>query len=138
MGEILAGNKIDLVKMTNPDGIVVAGTGTAYTKSAPLPTQASFSILLRATSSGAIALDIEIEQSNERPTTEGAEDIINYAVPIDSDGASVGEIVSMDGATMYVINFTPVASGFFRLKATGTGSNAADTTLVVAQIYYVG
>jgi len=137
LAETPAGTVVDIVQITDTDGIAVASTATVYSNSFPLPRQASFGVLLRIASSGTVDVLVELEQSNIRPTTEGSADTTNYAEAQDVDGDAISAIATITDEVMHVVNFAPVATGFARLKITGQGSNDASTVIAVAQLYYV-
>ncbi len=118
-------------------GIAVAGVpGTAWSNSIPLPRQASFGIELQFSGS-VIDVLIDVEQGNREPTTEGAIDATNFAVPENSSGSSVGRVANITNNSVHIINFAPVVSGFLRLKLTGQGLNNADVKLTRARFVYV-
>lgn len=138
--KLTAVDVVDILEVTNggksDTSITVATTGTAYSKSFPLPFTASFGFSLQFSTGGAVAVTVELEQSNDLPATEEAADT-GWAVPIDADGASQGGIIDADSENYMVVNFAPVVSKYARLKLTGTGSNAADTKLILAQMNFV-
>ena len=134
--EILAGKKIDIISLSG-GAIAVNADATVYSNSFPLPRTASFSVSLRAETGGATDIVVSLEQSNVRPTTEGSADTANYTVPVNSSGTSVGVIANVTDEIMNVINFSPVVTGYGRLKITGQGLNAASTILTLAELYYV-
>ena len=135
--EIKATVEIDLAELTTTGGVTVGTTDTVFTKSQPLPRDASFSVELRFSSGGVVDVLVDVEQGNVRPTTEESADTTNYAIPENTSGSSVGRVANIVNEVNHIINFSPVVSGFIRLKLTGQGSNAADTKLVSGKIVYV-
>ncbi len=135
--EQIAPKIIDFIVISSGDSIAVASTGTVYSNSAPLPREASFGVELKFSSEGAVDVKVEVEQSNQRPTTEEAADATKYAVPEDTAGSSVGLVATITDELPHFVNFSPMVSGFIRLKLTGQGSNAATTKLVSAKLVYV-
>jgi len=112
--------------------IAVASTGVAYSKSFPLPRNCSFGWAIKCSSSGAISVKVELEQSMVRPTTEGAADTTNYAVP---DNKTTAMFTAIADSSLHYTAYAPNALPYGRLKFTGTGSNDASTKIVLAQMY---
>lgn len=134
--EIESTVEIDLATLTTSTGIVVNTTATVRSNSIPLPRDASFSMELLFTSSGTVDVLVDAEQGNSRPATEATSDS-NFVIPENTSGSSVGRILAVTNTNVHIINFSPVVSGYFRLKLTGQGTNAADTTLTRARLVYV-
>ena len=107
--------------------IAVASTATIYTKAISLTLGEYFALTYKATSDGAVKLQIQIEQSPVLPTTEGASDA-NFVIP---EGFSDVES-ALATETQHIKKIEPICMKYMRLKITGLGAplaNAASTTL---------
>jgi len=90
----------------------------------------NFSLKYKAASDGTVLLKIELEVSDVLPTTEGAADATNYAVPenfADIESALADE-------NLHIKNIAPPVAKYCRLKITGSGANDASTTLTATLI----
>ncbi len=133
--EIKATQEIDL--LDGETGIIVNATATVYGVSKQLPRGASFGVELQFSSPGDVDVIVNVEQGNARPGTEEAADTDLYAVPANTAGTSVGLVQTVTDEVVHLINFSPVVSGYIRLKLTGQGTNNAATTLIKAKLVYV-
>lgn len=112
----------DSVTVNSP--INIAGNVTVYSRTFRINYGQSFGIALKAASGGTIALQIQLEQSDVEPTTQGSADA-NWVV-----GDNVPDIVpALANNTKRIITISPVPMKYARLKIIGGGSNAASTTL---------
>ena len=110
--------------------IAIASTATVYTKSFKFPYGGSFGISAKATSSGTINLQIELEESWKEPVNEGVADVY-YVVP---DGIS--DIWSaITDSNQHHKAISPVVMRYGRFKITGLTGNDAATT-VQMQLHY--
>lgn len=118
--------------------LACGGTSTYWTNSFKLNRGMTFGWEVALTSSGTVAVTIELEQGNQPPTTEGAADG-SWAIPVDrltTNGMfPSGTIVA--AATTYITGYQPDATILGRLKITGTGSNDASTVLSLARCYQI-
>ncbi len=105
--------------------IAVAGAVTVYTKVFKLAFGEYFCLSYKATvSAGAPDLKIELQQSFQEPTTEGATDS-NWVEP-----ENMADIeTSLTTETYHHKSLSPVTLPFARLKITGAAGNAASTVL---------
>jgi len=104
--------------------IAVNAAATAYSYIFTCPKDVSFGFELKFKSSGSVKVDIEIEQGNTAPATEGASDS-NMVVP---DGAGY-LIEDVTDTNVHVVAYAPVVSNFLRIKLTGQVGNDASTVL---------
>lgn len=144
-GTQLPGVLLDLINYQSQQNVLagnaaittfpVASTGVVYTQSFPLHRGMIFGWEFKVTSSGVVALTIELEQANQPPTTELAQDDA-FSIPIGKTTTNglipTGSIVA---AGWYKTAYAPIASALARLKITGTGSNDASTALTIARLY---
>jgi len=130
----IAAKVIDILKLGNVSSLAVAGEGAvAYSQSFPLPAgNPNFSFEYKAESSGSVALKLELEQSNQAPTTEGAEDG-NFVVP---DGAEELDN-SLADEVNHIKAYLPAATAFARVKITGLTGNDAETVLSKLKMVYI-
>lgn len=119
-------------------GIAVAGTATVWSNSFKLNRGMTFGWEVAFTSSGVVAVTIELEQANQPPTTEGAADG-SWVIPVGKGTTNgmfpTGTIIA--AATTYIAAYSPVATILGRLKITGTGANDASTVLSLARLYEI-
>jgi len=122
--------KTGMLSSTHVVAVPVATTATVYTRSVLMGSGENFSLRYIATSDGTVLLKIELEISNVLPTTEGAADAVNYAVPenfADIESALADE-------NLHYKNIAPPVAKYCRLKITGSGANDATTTLTATLI----
>jgi hypothetical protein len=118
--------------------IVVNATATVWSNSFKLNRGMTYGWEVAFTSSGVCTVTVELEQGNQPPTTEGAADG-SWCIPLGKQTTNglfpAGSIIAA-GVT-YITAYAPVATILGRLKLTGTGTNAASTTLVLARLYEI-
>lgn len=118
--------------------IAIASTGTAWSNAFKLNRGMTYGWEVAFTSSGVVAVTVELEQANQPPTTEGAIDG-SWAVPIGKTTTNglfpTGTCIAV--GTTYITAYSPVATILGRLKLTGTGSNDASTMLSLARVYEI-
>jgi hypothetical protein len=118
-------NNFDLLR---EDGVhanlAVAGVTTVYTQTYVCPKDVTFGFEIKFASSGTVECDIEVEQGNISPATEGTADT-NMVVP---EGAGF-LIENVGDQLVHVISYSPTVSNFLRFKISGTGANHASTVL---------
>lgn len=143
LGTQLPGVLLDLVKYQNQEQlgatlttpIACGGAAVYYTQSFPLHRGVIFGWEFKVTSTGVVALTIELEQANQPPNTELAQDDA-FGIPIGKTTTNglipTGNIT---GAGWFKTAYAPIASAVGRLKITGTGSNDASTALAIARLY---
>lgn len=150
LGEMFAGKLLDILTFSagitgatttaNADArlagtttIAVASTGTAYSKSFPLPKGVSFGWEVKLGGTGTKAVTVELEQGNSRPATEGASDS-SWSVP---DLNAGNPMFTLADTNLHSNPYAPTPMAFGRLKFTGTGANDASTTVTVARRYII-
>lgn len=106
--------------------IAVASTATVYTKAFPMTYGANFAIGAIATSSGNVALKIELECSYQLPTTEGAAD----GTYVEPDGMA-DVFSSIADEVQHYKQLYPIPMPFARFKITGGAGNDASTTVQI-------
>ena len=108
---------------TSVSSVQVGGTNTTYSKSISLQnvTETPVSIMYKATSDGIVTAKIDLEQSYQRPSTEGASDS-NYMVTSTVNSSLVNE-------EWHIATLSTVEMPFIRFKLTGSGSNDNSTTV---------
>lgn len=118
--------------------IPVNATAVVYSNAFILRRGCTYGWEMKATSSGVVALTIELEQANQPPTTEGAADDA-FSIPIGKTGSNgmfpTGGIIAVN--THYYTAYSPVATVLGRLKITGGASNDASTILALARLYEI-
>ena len=120
---------IDLLSEAGVSNIAVAGVGgTGFSLSMILPARRLFGLIVQCTSSGGIAVQVDIESSNVAPTTEGAADTTNYGVNDVPVISSIASNVNTPAA------MGPVLTKYSRLKFTGLAGNHASTVISKLQL----
>lgn len=113
------------------DSMSVPSTSTYYTNAVPVGKSIYFGLWLKATSAaGSPSLQIDIEQSYTKPTTENASDS-NWVI---ADGASA-VYANLNDEVAHVIQVTPCPMTYLRLKITGLSGNHATDTKLVAKLF---
>ena len=147
IGTQFPGVLLDLIKFQSEQNVLAGaaaitsiscgGASTYYTQSFPLHRGVVFGWEFKVTSSGVVALTIELEQSNQPPTTELFQDDA-FGIPIGKTTTN-GLIPSGNIITVgwYKTAYAPIPSVLGRLKLTGTGGNDATTALSVARVYQI-
>jgi hypothetical protein len=118
--------------------IAVNGVTTVYSNSFKLNRGMLFGWEVAMTSSGVVAVTIELEQGNQPPTTEGSADgswVIPQGKATTNGLFPTGVVIA--AATTYITAYAPVATILGRLKISGTGSNDATTVLSLARLYEI-
>lgn len=142
-GTQLPGVLLDLVKYQNElqngatlsTAINVGGVTTTYTQSFPLHRGMIFGWEFKVTSSGVVALTIELEQANQPPNTELAQDDA-FNIPIGKTGTNgLIPVGTIGAAGWFNTAYAPIASALARLKVTGATGNDASTALAIARLY---
>lgn len=137
-GTILPGFLVDILALGGVTSLAVATTGVAYTHSFILRRGVVYGWEVKMTSSGVVAVTIELEQANQPPNTEGSQDD-SFVIPIGKETTNglfpTGKVAAT--ATRYITAYSPVATVLGRLKLTGTGSNDASTVLSLARMYEI-
>lgn len=109
-----------------PAPIAIAGNVTVWSRVMRLNYGQAFGIAIQAASSGVVALQIQLEQSDV-PLTEAQEGLTNSQYVI---GDNVNDIVTaLANTTKRIILVAPVPMKYCRLKIIGGVSNDASTTL---------
>ena len=142
-GTLLPGFLFDILANQNSKqgtsltGFAVASTATVRSQSFILRRGVTYNWEFRVTSSGTVALTIELEESNQPPNTELSQDD-SFVIPI-GKGTTNGLVPTgnITAAGTYRVLYTPAGSAVGRLKITGTGSNDASTVVTVAKIHEV-
>ena len=121
----------DLLKVdgTHTDIPLVGHTPTtAYSETYVCPKDVTFGFEIKFIGT-TVRANIEIEQGNTAPVTEGAADV-NMVVP-DNIGYLIQTVTDSD---LHVLYYAPVVTNFLRLKITSNAGNGADTVLERAVI----
>lgn len=113
----------DMVNSAGASIIPVATTATVYTAVLDAGSVEYAALSYKATSTGTVSIALNIEQSFQRPATEGASDT-TYVVP---DGVSA--ITTITGTAWGHIAINPLALRYTRFRLVGGGSNAVDSTV---------
>ena len=135
---VLPGLLVDILALGGVTSIAVPTTGVAYSQSFMLRRGVTFGWEVKFASSGVCTVTVELEQANQPPTTEGAQDDA-FVIPINKITTAglfpVGQIVAV--ATRYITAYSPDATVLGRLRFTGTGSNDASTICNLARVYEI-
>lgn len=139
LGEMLPGVLLDTLNFlgqgTSVSGpITVASTSVAYGRSFPLPRGVTFGWEIQFSSLGTTDVKIELEQSNQRPATEGSSDTA-WAIPDNKVAAPL--FAEITDKNVHFTAYSPDATAFGRFKFTGLGTNAASTAAAVARVYRI-
>jgi hypothetical protein len=107
--------------------LAVEGETAVYGKSFALEKNRTYGLHARFTGT-AINVKIELEESNQEPTTEGSADA----------AWAVGTVISAGvvNSTKVVLACSPVAAKYGRLKLTGLTGNHADVVLAHAELAF--
>ena len=127
-----------LLPATAHRNIAINATAVAYSNSFKLNRGMTYGWEVAFTSSGVVAVTVELEQANQPPTTEGAADG-SWGIPV-TKATTNGLFptgVCVAAATTYITAYSPVATILGRLKITGTGANDASTVLSLARMYEI-
>ena len=137
-GTNLPGFLNDILALGGVTYIAVPTTGVAYSQSFVLRRGVTFGWEVKFTSTGVCTVTCELEQANQPPETEGAQDD-SFVIPVGKATTNglypTGVIIA--AATRYITAYSPVATVLGRLKLTGTGSNDASTRLALARVYEI-
>ena len=138
-GNLNPGFLVDILALGGVTTLAVASTNVAYSQSFILRRGCTYGWEIKMhNTSGACTVTVELEQANQPPATEGAQDDA-FVIPVGKGTTNgmfpTGTIVAAD--TVYITAYSPVATVFGRLKFTGTGSNAASTVCSRARMYEI-
>lgn len=138
-GTVLPGLLIDILALgTAHTNIAVASTGVAYSRAFKLNRGMTYGWEVVFTSSGVVAVTVELEQANQPPATESSQDDA-FVIPVGKETTlglfPTGKCIAT--ATHYITAYSPVATALGRLKFTGTGSNDASTVCSTARVYEI-
>ena len=112
------------------DPILLTTAAIGYSHSFDLSRGVNFGLFIGATSVlGTPSIKVELQQSHQRPVTEGAADPA-WIVP---DGKSA-LIDNMNDQLAHIVVVTPIPMTYGRLKLTGL-SGHADDSLVTARLF---
>ena len=107
--------------------ISVSEASVVYTQSKKVNSAVYFGVSYKALSATSTPdVKIELEQSFQAPTTEGAADV-TY---VEAEDASDIE-TNLTSETWHHASLAPVPASYFRYKITGNGGNAADTNVYI-------
>ncbi|MDE1867215.1 MAG: hypothetical protein KGI08_05855 [Thaumarchaeota archaeon] len=137
-GYLAPGFLTDILALSGVSSLPVNGTAVVYSHSFVLRRGVTFGWEVKMTSNGVVAVTIELEQANQPPATEGAQDDA-FVIPqgkATTNGLFPTTVVAAAN-THYMTAYAPVASILGRLKLTGTGSNDATTALALARVYEI-
>ena len=128
----------DILALGGVTNLAVPTTGVVYSNSFVLRRGCTYGWEVKMTSSGVVAVTIELEQANQPPETEGVQDD-SFVIPQGkgtSNGLFPTGIIVATG-NRYITAYSPVATVLGRLKCTGTGANDASTVLSLARVYEI-
>jgi len=101
----------DILTAANLTTITIGAGATVYTKSFSLKFGAYFALAYKAASAGAVDLTIQLEQSYQKPTTEGVADS-TYVIP-----ESLADIhTNLADENWHNNSISPAAMPYGRLK----------------------
>lgn len=123
---------IDALSSTSSTDIACATTSTVYSKWFALGPAEYFGVSYKYYASdgniGTMTITIQLEQSFQKPTTDGSADASYYSIPVNmSDIVTAGTAYN----TWAHKSISPIPLGYARFKITGTGSNDAHTVVNV-------
>lgn len=114
-------------KVSDSDGvtpIAVASNGTVYTKAFSLRQGLYFGVKAILSSTGSPSVQVQFQQSDVLPATEGAADA-DWVIP---DGMP-DVWANLNDKVNHIKALSPVPMTYGRFKLTGLGANPADTTI---------
>ena len=122
---------------TNATSLAIAGTGTVYSQSFMLRRGVTYGWEVKFAGT-VVAVTCELEQANQPPATEGAQDDA-FVIPVGKATTNglypTGTIIAT--ATRYITAYSPVATVMARFRFTGTGSNNADCVCNLLRVYEI-
>jgi len=121
---------VDLLALAGVTELAVASTGTAYSHSIPLPKNTAFGLEIKFASSGTVDVQVDLEQGNQVPTTEGSADA-TWAVT-----DQLNADTNITDTNKHIMAVAPVVTTHARLKFTGEGSNHASTKITVLKLVF--
>ncbi len=117
----------NILSALNVAAIPVGAGATVYSKAFSLKFGDYFGLAYKAASAGAIDLTIQLEQSFQEPTTEGASDVY-YVIP-----ATMADIhTNLADANLHIAALSPVAMPYGRFKIVSAAGVASTLTLWLA------
>ena len=146
-GNVLPGFLLDILALgyqnnplifTSRTALAIASTNTVYSQSFILRRGCTYGWEVKFTSSGVVAVTVELEQSNQPPETEGSQDD-SFVIPVGKTGTNglYPTTTIVAASVRYITAYSPVATVLGRLKFTGTGANAASTVCSIARMYEI-
>lgn len=106
--------------------LTVAGaSATVWTNSADIRDAIFFGIVVKFTSSGSPNVQIDMEQGNAVPTTEGATDA-SWIIP---DGVSA--IATVTDTNLHEFALSPKVMRYLRIKLSAQSGNPTATTVAI-------
>lgn len=113
--------------------IAVASTTIAFSASFPLERNCTYSWDVQFSSTGVVAVTVELEQGWARPTTELSADTTHFCLP--DNKLTTNRLYATIGDTaLHNVAYAPNATSVGRLKFTGTGANDASTKCTLAHM----
>jgi hypothetical protein len=122
---------IDFLKEAGVTEVAVGATGAAYLLTYPMTKGGSYAFEYQFSSGGTISVAAVLEQGNT-VLTAAQEKAAHADFVVPEDAAAFDTAVS--DALTHIKAYAPAATGFARLRFTGTGSNAASTKLIKAKM----
>ena len=116
------------IQIYNSSGVaampVGAHSATIYSHSFDLTRSTFFGVMMTAAGT-TVKMVVELEVSDVRPTTEGAADTVNYAVP--DNMPEVND--DLADTNLFITSMSPPAFQYGRFKIKTGAGNTADTTI---------
>ena len=137
-GNVTPGFLVNILGLGGVTTLAVPSTNTVYSQSFILRRGCTYGWEIAFTSNGVVAVTVELEQSNQPPVTEGAQDD-SFVIPVGKATTNglypTNTIVAAN--VRYITAYSPIATVLGRLKFTGTGANAASTVCSIARMYEI-
>lgn len=123
---------IDLLGRAEVTSIVVNGTAVVFSDTFQLQEGRVYAFDYQMAVGATVDVKLELEQSNDLPTTESAIDT-KYVVPEDAADLDV----SLTDKLRHLKAYAPAATRFARFKITGQGTNSADTAVSRLKVSHI-
>ena len=137
LGEMLPGFLLDILKFGGQLNVPLAiavplsdNSTPVYSNSFPLRRGLTYSFEIKLGGTGTKAVKVQLEQSNQRPGTEGSADNA-WVVP--DDRTTI--FADITDTNTHIAAYAPEATAFGRLKVIGLTGNDASTVISVARAY---
>lgn len=121
--EIVGPTIEDLLTQSGSTSITIEASDVVYTSSFSLRHCEDVGIALDVSENDTVSIGVRLEQSYQRPTTEGIADS-EWVQP-----EGLGNILTLSGTTLVLEEITYEAFPYGRLRFTSDGSNSAGTVI---------